>query len=225
MPRPCHAEQLGGAKPAGDEDCPGRNRRLRCLTRERIEQACGEIFEVGQPLPQIRVRDTPHAVAQLAGNPLHGGLGAQPARDDVGRSAEPAGVGRDQLVGLQDLTRGGCVRVRAALGVRRAGLDELVQSPLHPREGVVEPPHFRLGIVGQQTMRHDARAVQDHRSHRDAGHERRRGEDPRNGRADAFLRTIERPGRSQDLGQQHGHRLQNVDLLFGKEARGPVLSP
>jgi len=79
MPRACQSSSSAGP-----------SRRRRAVAAECCQQPTDHVLHVGQALAQIRIGDPAHAVAQVGGNPVHGGLGGQPAADSLGHPPQPA---------------------------------------------------------------------------------------------------------------------------------------
>ena len=122
-------EQFGRSETPGEQDCAGRHLRARLVAGQRAQQPSREVLQVGQPLAQIGIGDAAHPVVQLAGDPLHRRLGRQPAADHLGHAFQPAGIGRDQAIGLQHVARRRHFRAAGQI-VRHAG-DQLVETLLH----------------------------------------------------------------------------------------------
>ena len=207
-------EQLRRAQPAGEQDRPGRDRHRGLAAIERGQHAVGHLLEIGQPLAQIRVLDPPHPLADLVRHPVDRRFGGQAAHHGFVDPAQPALVGRDQTRRLEHLA--GAIPVGAAL------LDQFVERFLDRRRRGHDPRHLGLRILRQQPADRRAHAMQHDRPDRQARRDRRCRELPRQHAAEP-IDDVAHPARGEQLGQQHRHRLEHVDLVVGIAPRQPVL--
>ncbi len=211
-------EQLSRAEAACQQDGAFRHRVRLAAAVQRHQQPPGHVFQVGQPLAQIGVDDAPHVIAQFAGDAVHCRLGRQPAVDRLADAAQPAWVGGNQAVGLQDFA---CLRARIAV-VRQAVGDQLIEAAAHGLHGVRQPRQFGCRIIGQQApwrMRRGQHGWADGQPR----HQHRPGEASRQGGAQLLLGAFGGTGGGQRFDQQHRHRFQRLDLVGLVAARRPVL--
>jgi hypothetical protein len=213
-------EQLGRAQPAGQQQGARRHRR-RLPAIEGGEQAADQVLDIGQALAQVGVGHAAHAVAQVGGDAVHRGLGRKPAAHRIGHALQPAAVGGHQLVGIQDLARGGGIWPgHGAVG--QAGGDQRVDPLLHAHHRLVQPGEFAGGVLGQQAVRGCGGAGHQHRADRHPRGQRHAGEAARQGIHQRLLAGLGGMGGEQ-LGEQHRHRLHHLHLVGVVVARGAVL--
>ena len=80
---------------------------------EMLHQANGDIFQVAQPLAQIRVADAPHARHGIFHDLLNCGVRGKTAIDTFQDTAQPAAVLRKAPVGIKHLVvLAGCAQMR-----------------------------------------------------------------------------------------------------------------
>jgi hypothetical protein len=173
----------------------------------------------GGPLTQIRVGDLDHAALGFVAHLLHRGLGGQPAAHRLGDAPQPAAIGREHAVGLDD--------VAVLAGSEAAALvHERVDRLLHRRDRAVEAPQLGVDVLGDDLADHDPRLVQHRRGDRQTRVEtdavephRQRGAD----QAFRHLMRIDQLAAGDQLGDDHRDRLQDLDVVLGVLARRAVL--
>ncbi len=182
-----------------------------------MQQAIGELVEVVQPFAQVRV-GLPHQFgARVALHPLDRRFRRQPRADRLRQAAQPAPIMRDHAETLQNFAmfaRPGFV----------AAIDQPVDRLTQGGDRLLEPDDLAIDVLGDDLLHDDARLVQHNVPEPHAlGH---RHALERQGLAQHL-----RPGRRQrlqlaprdHLGEQHGGRLEDLDLLLGIKPSRSVL--
>ena len=72
-------QQFGRTQPAREQHCARRHRRSRPVADQRVQQAAGQVLDIGQALAQVRVGDPAYAIVEFAGDALDCGLGREAA--------------------------------------------------------------------------------------------------------------------------------------------------
>ena len=222
MPRPCQSSSSAGPSRRASRMAPCGTGPAGAVAEQGGQQPAGQVLQVGQPLAQIGVGDAAHAVAQFAGDALHRRLGGDAAADHLADPAQPAGIGGDQAVGLQHLARArhrplppsGTPAAISSSSPRCIRSDRGVQPAPAPPPGRRPAGAAARAAAPCSTHRADGDAAgRAACRRRRAGRWRRRPPPP----------PSAAPPAGQQLGQQHGHRFQLVDLLVGVVARRAVL--
>ncbi len=122
-------QQLGRPHGVGDEDEFGRHLgggHAGGLPGQKLLQPVGEILQIVEPLAQIGVGHLHHAALGLVAHLLHRGFGGEAAAHRLGDAPEPAAVGGEHAIGLDD--------VAVFAGAEAvAGVDQPVDRVLHRR--------------------------------------------------------------------------------------------
>ena len=110
-------------------------------------------------------------------------------------------------------------------GTHVAAFDQQIERFTHRVNCGVEPLHLRLDIFGDKLFDDDARLMQDNASKPDAVGDRSPLQGERPAERDVPARRGQRLqfARSDHFGEQHGRRLECLDLLFGIGAACLVL--
>src|SRR5258708_12990790 len=119
---------------------------------EMLLQTVAEILEVGEPLAQVRVAHQAHARARLVLHLLHRRLRGETAVHRVDHALQPAAVGGEHAIGLEDVT------VLAAAGdvARR---QQLVDRALHGIDRTAQTRELGLRVLGNELMDQNTRLV------------------------------------------------------------------
>ena len=133
---------------------------------EPVQQAVGEIVEIVQAVPQIRVGLAQHPGAVVRLHPLDRGFRREAGADRLAHAPEPALVVGEHPEGLQDLP------VLAVMG-DVAALDQLVDGGADLADRLLEALEFGLDVLGDQVFEHDPGLVQHHVAEADAFGQRR----------------------------------------------------
>ena len=206
-------EQFGRSHRARDEDEFGRQLARHGFPRRRRRkvalQAVGKVFEINEPLTQIRIARLHHAAAGLVADLLDCRLGGQTAADGIGDSSDPAAIGREHPVGFEDVPM-----LAGAEPITRR--DQLVDRIAHRRDRM--PEAFDLGsdILGDDLMDQQARLVQHRRTDRQPGVEPNTREPDGEHSADLAFRDfarIDEFAAGYEFGNDHRDRLQYLDLV------------
>ena len=135
--------------------------RPRRLPGQELLQPVGEVFEVVEPLAQIRVGDLHHAALGLVAHLLHRGFGGQAAAHRVGDAPEPAAVGGEHAIGFDDVAM-------LAGPEAAAGIDQLVDRLLHRRDRLAQALLLGLDVLGDD-LADDHPGLVQHRRRRSPG--------------------------------------------------------
>ena len=215
-------QQLGRPHRMRDEDefgrrvCGGRTGRL---PGEHLLQTICEILQIEQALAQIGFGDLHHPAARFVAHLLHRRLGREPAAHRLVDPPEPAAIGGEHPIGLDD--------VAVLAGAEPvAGIDQRIDGLLHLSHGLPQPPFFGGDVLGDDLPDHDPGFMQYRRADRQPGVEPDPIEPHRHRRAAAALRHFQRIDQFAAGGQlcdDHRDRLQYLDLVLGVMARCAVL--
>jgi hypothetical protein len=207
-------EQFGRSQPAGDENCPHDIAAIGIPLYPAIHQAelrheaIAEILDIDKPLPQVRIGDAAHAVAQLSHDPHNRRLGRKAGVDQRRDPLEPAAIHGDEAIGGENVV---------GVAISRAA-DQLVETTLHAFAGGNQAQLLFGWIGGQQLALRQIGVEPHHSSDDDAIRQRETLEPPRQGIAESLAPDFDRTLCRQHLGEQHGDRLQRLHLQIGEFA-------
>ena len=226
-------EQLGRPEVAGDQDRVLRQAGLRRgaeLAGDDAEQPVRQIVEVVHPVLQQRIVDLAHPRLHALADALDRRLGGEAAVDRLVDPPRPALVIGEHLVGLEHLLM---LADRAELGMARHRVDLLA----HPREGGIDAVALGLGVFGDGMLDQHPRLVVDGMALGHPDDQLQSGQPGHAGFPAAVAghrRAVGEPGIGDQLGQDHRHRLQRLDLdlvigarigmLDGEHADRPFLA-
>ena len=215
-------EQFGRAEIARQQDRvraqAERGRRAE-LARNDPQQAVGQIFQVVHPVRQQRIVNLAHAHAGALLHPFDRGLGCQPAVNRFIDAPGPAFVISEHLVGLEHFLM---LPALAEFGLPGHPVDLLA----HLVKGGQHPLAFGFRILGHHMFDMNTRLVKHCRAHRQPLDQRQSLQDFGAGliRIGAqHILIIHQFGVGDELGQDHGHGLQRLDLHFLVAARVDML--
>ncbi len=213
-------EQRRRTHRAGDDDgVVGQVRRVgrEAAADEFVQQPVGEIVEVVQALAQVGIRLPLHLGAGVVLHPLDRRLRRQPARHRFAKAAQPAAIVGDGAERFQDVAR----LARRLV----ANIDELVDRGPCRRDGGLQPRELERHVLGDDLLHDDPRLVQHHMPEANAFGDRRAGQ--RQGGARREIVDRGRQGlqfaRGDHLREQHGGRLEDLDLLVDVDPSRLVL--
>ena len=188
------------------------------LAGQLAQQAVGEVVEIVQALAQIGIGLALQFRARVVLHALHRRLGGEARFQRLAQPPQPAAVIGEHADGFEHVAM-------LAHAVAVAARDQLVDLLAHGLDRGVEPAQFRLGIFRDQLLDDDSRLVQHDMAKPDAFADRRALQGHGLLQAEALARLGERLqfARGDHLGQQHGRRLQRLDLFLGIGAPRPVL--
>ena len=165
---------------------------------------------VGQPLAQVGIGDRPHSCAGPLLDALDRGFGGQARIDRLVDPPRPALVIGEHLVGFEDI--GGLAA--GEFGLRHHAVDLLA----HPGEGTVDAGALGFGVVGDGVFDDDARLVEHGGAAGEAVDQLEAGQLGRTAGGAAGAGSgdiVDQPGVGDQLGQDHRHGLQHLDLDLG----------
>ena len=142
----CHQDGIVGQRSFG---------RHHVAADELVQQAVGEIVEIVQAVPQIRVGLAQHPGAVVGLHALDRGFRGEAGADSLAHAPEPALVVGEHPESLQDLP------VLAMMG-DVAALDQLVDGGTDLADRLLEALEFGFKILGDQVFEHDPGFVQHH---------------------------------------------------------------
>ena len=182
------------------------------------QQAVVEVFQVVQPLAQVRVPRLAQPRPVLGAHPLHRRLGGQAVADRFLERAVPAPIMGEHAVGLEHLV-GGADQAMVAL-------EHVVDLLLQRLDGGAQAQLLGRRVVAEQLLRRYRLFVQHHLAVGQAVGEPRALQPLGPVRRDLdvlqdFL--AEQLAGADHLGQHHGDDLQVLDLFLAVAALGAVL--
>ena len=142
----CHQDGVVGQRSLG---------RHHVAADELVQQAVGEIVEIVQAVPQIRVGLAQHPGAVVRLHPLDSSFRGEAGADSLAHAPEPALIVGEHPESLEDLP------VLAVMG-DVAALDQLVDGGADLADRLLEALEFGLEILGDQVFEHDPGFVQHH---------------------------------------------------------------
>ncbi len=148
-------------------------------------QPVGEVLQIEEPLAQIGIADLQHASAVLLADLLHRGFCGQAAPHRLDDAVEPATVGREHPVGLDDVAM-------LAGAESPAGSDQIVDLALHRIHRATQPIEFGGDILGDDLSNHQLGRVQHRRPDRQPLIEANAVEPQRQKRTAVALRHLQR---------------------------------
>ena len=150
-------QQLGRSHGVGDQDEFARqlgHGHAGYLAGQGLLQPVGEVLQIVKPLAQIGVGDLHHAALGLVAHLLHRCFGGEAAAHRLGDPFEPAAVGGEHPVGLDD--------VAVLAGAEpAAGVDEPIDRIVHRPDRLAQPLVLGRDIFGDDLADHHFGLMQD----------------------------------------------------------------
>ena len=215
-------QQFGRAEIAGDQDRVA-TQTLACrrahLARNDAEQPVGEILQIVHPVGQQRIVDLPHPHPGALLDALNRGFRRQAGINRLDDPAAPPFVVSDHLVGLEHFLM---LTPQAEFGLT----GHPVNLFAHLVKGEVDALQFGIAVLGHDVFDGDPRLVIDRRAHGQALDQGQAGQAHRPGllRAQRRLLVIDQARVRNQFGQDHGDRLQRLDLHLFIPARLVMLN-